>query len=265
MSPASNNPKVSVDKEKSIKTNPSATNAKVPVTAAPNEYRDQQKSKGSTGNDANNSVNKTNVVPQTTNTKLINCQTVSEPQQINDGISQSTTPTSIKSNENQSIDTNQSSNPNDVITNGHSSNGNNRRVPKPKWVPLDIELPKARGKPRERNNNTTQRTTTEISTRSQTAGSNSSEYNDRERSSRRYAGTRSSNNGRSSNTNGSTHPSTKPIPNSVRPNTNSNPSARPMNPAAVNTRRSGPIRSIGGSSKLTRPNRISSHHHNQNG
>lgn len=58
-----------------------------------------------------------------------------------------------------------------AIVNGHSvqqtsqaNNGNsgNRRVPKSKWVPLEIELPKARGgkPPRERNNNVSGTTST---------------------------------------------------------------------------------------------------------
>lgn len=51
---------------------------------------------------------------------------------------ESTTP----ANDNQS-------NNNSIGVNGAA----NRRVPKQKWVPLEIELPKARGKPRERNNN----------------------------------------------------------------------------------------------------------------
>lgn len=57
-----------------------------------------------------------------------------------------------------------------ATVNGHSvqtsqannGNGANRRVPKSKWVPLEIELPKARGgkPPRERNNNVSGTTST---------------------------------------------------------------------------------------------------------
>lgn len=54
-----------------------------------------------------------------------------------------------------------------AVVNGHAGqanngNGANRRVPKSKWVPLEIDLPKARGgkPPRERNNNVSGTTTT---------------------------------------------------------------------------------------------------------
>lgn len=49
-----------------------------------------------------------------------------------------------------------SPNQNGALSNGaaaNTSNGSNRRVPKSKWVPLEIEVPKARTKGRERNNN----------------------------------------------------------------------------------------------------------------
>lgn len=219
---------------------------------------------------------------QPANPKVINNQTVTVPQLQSQSQPQSQSQaqpqsqTQLQSNgapqavSNENQETNQSSN--GVITNGHPSNqanGSNianRRVPKSKWVPLDIDIPKVRGKPRERNNNTTQRPSTETSTRSQPTGNSSSEYADREqRSSRRYGDRRPTNTRGSGTTNSSIHPSSKPIPNSVRPNTASNPT-RPMNPSSVNTsRRPGPIRSSGGIPKSTRVNRISNHHHNQTG
>lgn len=262
LNPVSNETKPILDKEKSVKSSQSS-NTKAQSTT-PKDNRDHQKSKGSASNNAY--VNKSN---QVANTKVTNSQTVTmpQPQQQQSIDNTQTASVTIKSNENQEI----SQSSNGVITNGHQSNGsnnsNNRRAqPKWKWVPLDIELPgKTRGKPRERNNNTTQRPNMESSTRSQPPASNqSSEYVDREpRTSRRY-GSRPTDSRRGTHpSNGSTHPSSKPISNTVRPNLSSNPSTRPMNPTAVNTRRSGPIRS--GVPKSTRVNRIINHHHNQNG
>lgn len=157
----------------------------------------------------------------------------------------------------------------EIITNGHVSNQshsnggngnnpNNRRVQKKNWVPLEIDIPKARGKPRERNNNVS------TSSKRREIESDADYYSSEPRSNRRYRGSAPP---RSSNS-VSNHPSSKPIANPSRPsNVNSTSTARISGSSNVNTKRSAPIRSSGGGGGMpkSRINRISNHHHAQNG
>lgn len=152
---------------------------------------------------------------------------------------------------------NQSHNNNGNNGNGGNSNiNNNRRVPKSKWVPLEIELPKARGKPRERNNN--------ISSNKRRDTENETEYyaGEREpRSTRRYRATSYRSGTDSSKTRQSAGSSTR----SINVNTATGSTNRTIGaPSGGNPKRSGPIRTSGSIQKA-RPIRNPNHHSNQNG
>lgn len=136
---------------------------------------------------------------------------------------------------------------------------NNRRVPKQKWVPLEIELPKARGgkPPRERNNNN-------ITTSKRREADNENEYYSHEReirSNRRYRGT-SYRSGNSSTRPINTISNTRLGSNSDRPINTSRSTGAPSNPSVK--RGGGSIRSGAGIQK-PRPHRVVNHHPQQNG
>lgn len=180
----------------------------------------------------------------------------SKPQQAHQNPSQSQQVTS-----NQNAPASQ----NGTITNGHanqspnnnnSNNINNRRVPKSKWVPLEIDLPKARGKPRERNNN--------ISSSKRREAENDTEYHEGERdaqSSRRYKAASYRSGNSTSKTRSSASASARTVTSGSVASNNSRTSA----PTSGNAKRSGVTRTGAGGIQKPRSNRVVNHHHHQNG
>ncbi|XP_055324575.1 la-related protein 1 isoform X3 [Sitodiplosis mosellana] len=263
------------------------------INAESNETRTlPDKPKFSNRSASNNHVNKVNVTLPSSHSKVGNNRSAhqNETQSNENTASQPALTTNTPVSAVQETTTA----PNGVIPNGHVSNQvnqtnannnlNNRKVVgKSKWVPLPIELPKSRKpretresreprepresrEPRERNNNVSSNKNRR-DTDNDTEYSNSNEANEAKTHpekpkypSRRY---------RQPSTRGpstTAHPTSKPLANSShRPSTVSNTASTRSSNATISSKRTGgPVRSSGGIPK-SRVNRISGHHHSQNG
>lgn len=190
--------------------------------------------------------------------------------------SQQTSPSSAPQNTstNSVQSTTSNSSQNGPTANGYPAQGNNgnRRVPKSKWVPLDIELPsKVRGKPRERNNNISSSAVppSERPKRREIESDADHYSSERDpRNTRRYRSTSSRSGTEPIKPRHSTGPppaggtSTRaPYPNSSSSSA-PRPSRGPSNVlSSTHPKRTGPIRSVGGIQK-SRPRPVQSHHQN---
>lgn len=185
--------------------------------------------------------------------------------------SPSSAPQNTSTNSVQSTTSNSSQN--GPTANGYPAQGNNgnRRVPKSKWVPMDIELPsKLRGKPRERNNNISSSAAPPSERPRRREVDSDADYSSERdpRNTRRYRSTSSRSGTDPIKPRHSTGPPPAGGTATRAPYTNSSSSSAPRpsrGPSSVlssaHPKRTGPIRSVGGIQK-SRPRPVQSHHQN---